>query len=346
VDPIAPGLSAYGGFADLTDPDNPFKDWHVIQVPYCTCDIHVGDNAVDYPEIPGFLPAKHVEHRGYDNAKLAEKFARDHFLEPTDIFITGSSAGSYGAIVHGAHLSAVYPTSSISVLGDGGNGVVTQEFMEDNFENWGAMDNLPDVPGIQGVPSDQISIPLIIEAAAAHYPGVNWANYTTAFDGGQGGQTGFYHIMLTPNVLLWDRWWDSSCSFNQVMRQQAMDTAAATALENDNYRYYIATGSTHTGFGNFRVYDDITGGVPPLVDWVDDMIDRGPGWVNVEADPYNVLFPGTCSAESSCPGKVCNLDSDCTGGTCEGDDVKPEPLEAPFTLTGSPPDEQVVVICP
>jgi hypothetical protein len=45
-----PGLTG-SGFADLTDPDNPFKDWHVIQVPYCGCDIHLGDNAVDWVNV-------------------------------------------------------------------------------------------------------------------------------------------------------------------------------------------------------------------------------------------------------------------------------------------------------
>ncbi len=63
-----PGLSG-SGFADLTNPDNPFKDWHIVRMQYCSCDVHWGDNAVDYPPVPPLFPAgKHVEHRGYDNA--------------------------------------------------------------------------------------------------------------------------------------------------------------------------------------------------------------------------------------------------------------------------------------
>ena len=178
------------------------------------------------------------------------------------------------------------------------------------------MHNLPDVPGIIGVPSSEISIPLILTAAASYYPGTNWSNYTTAFDGGGGGQTGFYNVMLHPEnpLLAQADLVEASCQFNEVMRQQAFDTADAAALENDNYRYYIATGSRHTGFGNPRVYDDTTGGVPPLVDWVNAMIDDDPSWTNVEADPFNVLFPG---------------------------DPQPNPLQAPFYQVG--PD--VVVIC-
>jgi hypothetical protein len=343
ANPNPPGLSGWG-FGDLTNPDNPFKDWHIIRVPYCSCDIHLGDNAVDYPPIPPFIPGKHVEHRGHDNAKLVEKWAREHFLTPSAIFITGPSAGSYGAMVHGVHLNAVYSASSINVMGDGGNGVATQEFMDTNFSNWGAMDNLPDVPGIIGVPSSEITIPLILKAAASFYPRTNWSNYTTAFDGGGGGQTGFYNVMLNPHDPLGAQatWWEASCQFNEVMRDQAFDTADAAALENDNYRYYIASGSTHTGFGNPRVYYDTTGGVPRLVDWINAMIDGDPGWVNVEADPYNVLFPGVCSNN---PFARCNLNSDCPGGSCWGDDVKPDPLLPPFELVGSGPTAEVVVSC-
>ncbi len=316
VNPTPPGLTFYGGFGDLTHPDNPFKDWNIVIVPYCGCDIHLGDNAVDYPPFPQLsLPGKHVEHRGYDNAKLAEKWAREHFLNPTDMFVTGSSAGSYGAMVHGAHLSEAYVATSINVMGDGGNGVATQEFMDVNFNNWGAMENLPDVPGIIGVPSNEMSIPLILKAAASHFPDTNWSNYTTAFDGGTGGQTGFYNIMLNPYFPpVWGQWWNASCLFNEAMREQAFDTYDTAALENDNYRYYIASGSYHTGFGNPRIYDDTTGGVPPLVDWVNAMMDDDPSWTNVEADPFNVLFP---------------------------DDPRPDPLQLPFEMVGS----DVVISC-
>jgi hypothetical protein len=348
-----PGLGG-SGFGDLEDPNNPFANWHVVRVPYCGCDIHLGDNAVDYDQYAPAIPVKHVEHRGYDNAKLAEKWAREHFVSPTDIFVTGSSAGSYGAMVHGVHLNAVYPASSINVMGDGGNGVATQEFMATNFNNWGAMLNLPDVPGIPEDPND-ISIPVILTAAASFYPLANWSNYSTAYDGGGGGQTGFYNIMLQGNdativelLLAQENWHEASCEWGDVMRQQAYDTYDAVALENDNYRYYIATGSVHTGFGNPRVYYDTTGGVPPLVDWVNAMIADDPnGWVNVQADPFNVLFSGQCSAGSSNPGAECDVNAECPGGSCQGDDVKPDPLLDPFKRSDpNNPTSPVIVDCP
>jgi hypothetical protein len=339
ANPTPPGLGG-SGFADLTNPDNPFKDWHVVRIPYCTCDVHWGSQQVDYG--PGL---KTVEHRGYDNARFAEKWAREHFVSPTDVFLTGSSAGSYGALMGGMFVNDIYPASNMSVMGDAGNGVITQDFLVQNFENWGVI--LPDVPGIIDIPIPTLTMPAVVAAGANEFPATQWSNYSTAFDGGSGGQTGFYNVMLNDNDPLAALvWWEGSCQWNADMVQQAEDTFnAATA---GNYRYYIASGSVHTGFGNPRVYADTTGGVPPLVDWVNGQIANDPNaWVNVEASPFNVLFPGQCSSGSTNPGATCDLNAQCPGGSCQGDDVKPDPLLDPFQHE-DPNDSNspVIVNCP
>ncbi len=103
-----------GGFADQTNPLNPFKDWHVVIVSYCTCDIHWGDADRTYAGNP---PVS-IEHKGFINAKVAEKWAREHFVNPDEVFVTGASAGAYGALLHGTWLHMVYPASNINVLAD------------------------------------------------------------------------------------------------------------------------------------------------------------------------------------------------------------------------------------
>ena len=75
VDPAGDNPNgASTGFADLNNPRNPFRDWNVVFVSYCSCDVHFGDAAQDYPP--------HVEHRGYHNSRIVEKWAREHFVEP------------------------------------------------------------------------------------------------------------------------------------------------------------------------------------------------------------------------------------------------------------------------
>ena len=59
-----------------------------------------------------------------------------------------------------------------------------------------------------------------------------------------------------------------------------------------NFRYYVGTGSRHTMYGNDKVYSDVTGGVPPLVDWIEAMLGGTPDWTNVECQDCGVTLPG------------------------------------------------------
>jgi hypothetical protein len=294
------------GFADRSNPANPFRDWNVVFVPYCSCDIHFGDAAQDYP--------LHVEHRGYHNARVVEKWAREHFVNPEVVFVTGSSAGAYGAWFHAPLLHRVWPASQFDVLADAGNGVVTQSFLDDEFPNWNFAANLPDdIPGLTDVLTNGTGIPGYTEVIADFFPRTRWAHYSSAYDGGFGGQTGFYNVMLNNNDPIQALfWWNASCAFNQVMRTQAIATAAARP---DNYRYYIGTGSRHTMWGSNKVYTDTTGGVPTLVDWVNGMLAGSAAWTNVEC--------------ANC------------GLTLAGDPV-PSPLQAPFFQVGP----NIVITCP
>jgi hypothetical protein len=295
-----------GGFSDRNNPANPFRDWNVVFVPYCSCDVHFGDAAQDYP--------LHVEHRGYQNARVVEKWAREHFVNPEVVFVTGSSAGAYGAWFHAPLLHQVWPASEFNVLADAGNGVITQDFLVNEFPNWNFAANLPpDIPGLADVLASGTGIPGYTEVVADFFPATRWAHYTTAFDGGTGGQTGFYNVMLNNNDPIQALfWWNASCAFNQVMRAQAIATAAAVP---DNYRYYIGTGSRHTMWGSNKVYTDTTGGVPTIVDWVNAMLAGGPAWTNVECTNCGLTLPG---------------------------DPKPSPLQPPFSQVGA----DVIITCP
>ncbi len=308
------------GFADLSNLDNPFRDWNIVFVPYCSCDVHFGDAAQDYGNIDPNNPV-HAEHRGYPNARVVEKWAREHFLNPETVFVTGSSAGAYGALFHGPLLQLeAWPASQFHILADAGNGVITADFLQNEFENWNFRANLPaEFPELRQTIDDGTGMVGYIDLVTDFFPNTNWAHYSTAFDGGTGGQTGFYNLMLNDNnPIAALTWWEGSCAFNSVMRDQAFTNAA---LDPRNYRYYIGTGSRHTMWGSNKVYSDTTGDVPTIVDWVSAMLAgvpgaSDPGWLNVEANPFNVLLPG---------------------------DVRPPSIPTPpFELDGS----DVVVNCP
>jgi pectinacetylesterase len=289
VDPTSasdnPGL-AHSGFFDLANPANPFRDWNIVFVSYCSCDIHFGDAAQDYPP--------HVEHRGYQNSRAVEKWAREHFVAPDEVFVTGSSAGAYGAWFNAPLLMDVWPAAHFDVLADAGNGVITQSFLDQNFPNWNFAANLPpSIPELKTVLTDGSGIPGYTKVVATRFPNANWAHYASAYDGSFGGQSSFYAIMLANNnPVAALSWWTATCQFNQKMRMQVMDTAAALT----NYRYYIGTGARHTMWYSNKVYNDTSGGVPLLVDWIDAMQATlpgapAPGWTNVECTDCGRLLP-------------------------------------------------------
>lgn len=301
----------HSGFTDLSNPDNPFKDWNIVFTPYCTGDIHFGDVRQTYGT--GFT----VNHLGYQNARVVEKWAREHFVNPDEVFVTGSSAGAYGAFFNAPLLRKVWPSSKFSVLADAGNGVITADFMQNNFPTWDFKKNIPAyIPGVLAAIRTGAGIPAYTQAVAAYFPDVAWAHYSTAYDGGTGGQTGFYNVMLNiTNPGEWQNWWHATCQWHDLMLQQA--TNAAAAITTDNYRYYVGRGSRHTGWGSDTVVynDDPIGGTPALKTWVTSMRNRDPGWVNVQC--------GNC--ETTLPG-----------------DPQPSPLEPPFEQVGTDVD----VVCP
>ncbi|HBZ69666.1 MAG TPA: hypothetical protein DEP35_08035 [Deltaproteobacteria bacterium] len=298
--------NATTGLFDYSNPESPFRDWNAVFVPYCTGDIHWGDNTVVYTA-PNSPPVT-IQHKGFVNAQVAEKFAREHFVDPDEVFVTGSSAGAYGSLLGSVYFQErVYPSARFATLGDAGNGIVTQDFQQNDFPKWGITATFPNwIPGwtAQTDPKELWTIP------ALFYPESRFANYATAYDGGLGGQTGFYNIMLNPgNVLAWLDWWHASCAWHDAMEQQTAAAAAAAP----NYRYYIGTGSMHTMWGSNKVYTDTTGGVPLLVDWVTAMRDGTSAWTNVQCTNCGVLLPG---------------------------DPRPTPAQPPFT-----PDDSSIV-CP
>ncbi|TFH23246.1 MAG: hypothetical protein E4H03_06625 [Myxococcales bacterium] len=302
ADPISddPDLASTG-FADLSNPDNPFRNWNIVFVTYCTCDIHYGDADQTYS---GALPDVNVAHRGFSNAKVAEKFARENFLNPDVVMVTGSSAGGYGALFHGGLIPKVWPASEVNVIGDASNGVITPDFLQNEFPNWNFEANLPDdIPGVLESIANGTGMPAYTEAVAAFYPDSKWANYSTAYDGGTGGQTGFYNVMLNGNdPIAALSWWEGSCAFGSQMRLQATDThTAISATPANNYRYYIGTGSRHTMYGSNKVYDAVEGTVggeaQTVVDWINEMLAYNPAapatpWDNVSCTDCGLVLPG------------------------------------------------------
>lgn len=287
------------GIFDIENSENMFKDWSFVYIPYCTGDIHWGANDQEYPaidEYSRFLAEEGesftIKHRGFVNFQVVLKWIEDNFRNPSRIFVTGSSAGSYGAIMGFPFIKEAFPRSHVSVLGDAGNGVVSKGFQNESINNWGVQENFPDwIPGFEKS-FGELSMAEIYKLIAEYYSHSKIGQYTTAWDW---NQTFFYAVMLDidnypdTNPFIWGDpafWSPSWEDWHNQMLEFAYDAAEAP-----NYRYYIAPGDTHTIMMSPLFYTEISQGIY-FTEWIEAMVGnqggtRGYGampWLNVECN--------------------------------------------------------------
>jgi hypothetical protein len=76
-------------------PKNPIvtNGWDVVYMPYCTGDVHVGNNVVTYTDPTGQNPPITWRHMGFHNTRSALAFLATRFPTIGKLLVTGFSAG-------------------------------------------------------------------------------------------------------------------------------------------------------------------------------------------------------------------------------------------------------------
>ncbi|PJF41125.1 MAG: hypothetical protein CUN55_11970, partial [Phototrophicales bacterium] len=124
------------GIFDIDNPQNPLADYNMVVVPYCTGDIHTGDQTVNYND------ELTIYHHGAINANAVLDWVFENYPNPEDVVIAGCSAGAYGAIYHAYRIMSQYPEVAISLVGDSGVGIAKPDW--NGLELWGTLNSLPD----------------------------------------------------------------------------------------------------------------------------------------------------------------------------------------------------------
>lgn len=259
-----------GGIVNHLNEDNPFKDWTLLFLPYTTGDIHWGSNDQVYVNEEGqSIP---VHHRGFENFLSVLRYIKDTY--PPDsidkILVTGQSAGSYGAIFNFPYIKETYNQSIVHVLGDGGNGVLADDFLNYAVASWQFDNNLADwISGIDPATIKDKTIGEFYYHIANYYPQSNVAQYTTMYDH---NQRFFYYVSLEIDNP--DAWKDIeggngyyvpddiTCDWRSRMLEEVDISNVA-----QNYYYYIAPGRVHTITTEDAMYDVEADGVN-FVDWL------------------------------------------------------------------------------
>lgn len=255
-DPMVVNQQGATGIYDHDNPDNPFRDWHHVYIPYCTADIHWGDNVASYGEGD---QAVTIRHKGAANVRAALAWVYENVPDPEKIFVTGCSAGAYGSIMWSAHVREHYKDVPVIQFGDSGAGIITESFFTDSLPSWKPEGVYPTwIPGFD--PSKLAKLSSLYETIGAYYQDMRLSQYNTVLDD---DQIFFFKAMGGGDAQAW----------SDAMKASIAGIEASTA----NFRSFLAPGSDHCILWRPEFYTVESGGTR-LVRWLDDL-------VNGEAPP-------------------------------------------------------------
>lgn len=314
VPEIGPGSdpAGKGGLFNLANEENPYREWSMVVVPYCTGDIHWGSNDQTYVDIYGLVTGQpgttvNISHRGFDNFLFVRKWMKNKFGEMDGkLLVTGSSAGAYGASFAFPHLKKSFPRAKGYLMSDGGSGVITDGFLDQAIDGmnpvWNIQPNLAHwIPGMDSLPSAPADrfLSTYYFALGGYYPKDRFSQYTTQWDM---VQALFYNIMRNQNNLFaWNPFGlEFAESYAAWVPQAQNNTFVTSALPN--YRYFVAEGCNHT---LLRFDDDYYGSHAnhpiQFLDWFKALTrerDDAGAWQNTWC--MNCTLPPTVPEMSAC----------------------------------------------
>ncbi len=285
-----------GGLVDADNPDNPYRDYTKVFIPYCTGDVHWGSRDTEYtlrrlaqPDLKWV-----IRHRGTDNLLAVLQWLRTQGLNEgvdlgslSHLTVTGASAGAYGATLTFPYVASLAPTARMTLIADAGVGVINESFYRTALydpanpgaASWGVVDSVPSFMGLnEAFLAQYANKPLALLPAwyAELWRYRPWSRMAVLTSNRDTVQIGFYGLMellggRLDNLLQIPVEW--------YLKMQAI-TNATEALPN--YRTFIEDGDYHTVIAEDRYYQPGASGVS-VREWNDAMLTAPrAGWQTID----------------------------------------------------------------
>jgi hypothetical protein len=136
---LASELSMFsaGSVFDRSSDTNPFRDYSLVFVPYCTGDFHTGDRVSEYG----------IHHVGFSNLKKYLANIVPTFCDAERVVLTGSSAGGFGSTFNYAQVKEAFGKTRVDLIDDSGP-YLRPPYMSAAWQAklrsaWGFVGNLP-----------------------------------------------------------------------------------------------------------------------------------------------------------------------------------------------------------
>lgn len=240
------------GIFDLENPENPFREYSMVFVPYCTGDVHLGNRVVTYdvPATDTSEPSQvTIRHKGYVNAMAVLEWVFANFDAPSTVFVSGSSAGSIPSPVYAGLIADRYRKARIASLADASGGY-RGDSIRVTLDTWGTAEVLPEYREYRGVAADSLTFQLFFTATGKRHPDLTLTEFNTA---GDAVQVFFLQLAGVEGPRLLDL-----IDSNQTDIRRAIT----------NYRVFTAGGVDHTILASATFYSFQVDG-RRFRDWVD-----------------------------------------------------------------------------
>lgn len=240
------------GIFDMTNPANPFQDYSIVYVPYCTGDVHIGNSTHDYGN--GVV----IQHKGFVNGTTALNTLAELFPDAKELVVSGESAGSVPDPLYAGMAHDLLPDARITVIADGSGAYPDIPGINAVIGGaWGTLDAIPDWPENEGMTVEKWSFPGLFIQAAAHAPDIVFARHDYAYDQTQAFFSSLAGISADNLVELIDK------------NEQQIEAAGVDLFS------YISPSDSHTVIGSPGFYTETQNGVS-LLDWVTALVQGEP----------------------------------------------------------------------
>jgi hypothetical protein len=235
---------------DRVRASNPFRNATMVYIPYCTGDLHVGDNLADYRGVSYY-------HKGRPDTVAFLSRVASTWADPARVVVSGSSAGGYGAALTYDLARKTFPKARMYLVDDAGPLLEGNAVPAEERTAWilawnigGLIDDL-----CAGCRSD---FSLAHKTLTTRFPNDRMALLSSLQD-----VTIRTYFMLTPDA------------FQTALLQLVADHIAPTV----GFRTFIITGEQHTLLGTMTTS---TTNNTVLEAWLNDMINDKAPWASVQ----------------------------------------------------------------
>lgn len=236
---------------------NPFADYNMVFVPYCTSDVHAGDKVTTYTSANGSNMMV-MHHKGRANIAAYLKRLAATIPTPEKLVVSGSSAGGFGSAADYDLFRTYFPGSKSYLLDDSGPPFIGDAIPENLRTSWYDVWGLDQTFGAE-CPACKMDMSALVGVLGQKYPKDRMALLSYTQDSTIRQFFGF----------------QSADKFQMNL----YDLASKVLDPRPQFHYYFVTGTSHTFLGSPA---STTAQGVPLWSWITQFATDDPAWTSTK----------------------------------------------------------------